>query len=188
MKVPSIWLRYLIMTAVIAGFAIASPAVADASPAAARSVPASPAATQTFTLYNLGLANRCLGIATNGNAGSYACNGTADQIWHFGAPNYPTGTLSSFHQLINNHGKCLGVSGSSATEGARVVATTCSTSHADQYWAEYDRRLAASYYYTFLNLHSGYVISVASASTFNGQPVIQWLDEDLLSQYWGGDF
>ena len=43
-KGPSTWLRYLTMTAVLAGVAIASPAVADASPAAPRSVPASPAA------------------------------------------------------------------------------------------------------------------------------------------------
>jgi hypothetical protein len=71
----------------------------------------------------------CLGIAANGDAGQWTCTGHADQTWHTGAR---AGT-STYYQLINGNGQCLGIASANTDEGARAVSTTCN-GHADQYW------------------------------------------------------
>jgi endoglucanase len=148
-------------------------------------LPAPGASAASFEVinYNSGL---CLGVSGGKNdqdAVQWTCNGHADQQWHWGSQNasYP-----GWYQLVNNVGSCLGVTGGSASEGARVVGWTCDGStHYDQYWAPQAENCGG--YVPLENLNSGYVLGVSGNSTAVGADIVQYAYQGVCNnQFWYG--
>ena len=129
----------------------------------------------------------CLGISggkTDAPAVVWTCNTHADQLWRQGKEYGRTG----YYQLVNNHNQCLGVSGGSTKEGARVVSWTCLTGHKDQYW-KWDTTRNCSYdyltYNTLDNLKSRYVLGIAGNSSKSGAAVVIWRYQGKCNnQFW----
>ena len=104
----------------------------------AAAVPAR-AAAASFPLRNYNNSSRCLGISGGRHdapAILWDCNGHPDQRWRFGAKVHYNGL--TWYQLIKNDNQCLGVLGSSVSQGAKVVGWDC-TGNTDQYWREEDQ-------------------------------------------------
>jgi len=121
--------------------------------------------------YNSGL---CLGIsggADDAPAVQWNCESVANQEWHVGAELGSTG----YYQFVNGDGQCLGIAGSSTSEGARAYGWTCNGHH-DQYW--YATGGVA------FNYNSGDVLGVAGGSTAVGAAVVQWPFTGAANQYW----
>ena len=171
------------------GLAAAAPANADPAPAA----PATPATAQTqaapalsgstptfFVNFNT---NDCLGIlggADDAPAVQWTCDGSSNQSWTAGSQ-YPD---SSYFQIVNGDGQCLGVLGGSADEGASVYGWTClGPSHPDQYWTLVNS--GTSGYFNVVNLNSGLVLGVLGNSTAPGASVVQWANQNTPNnQLW----
>jgi len=131
--------------------------------------------------YGAGLAGNFLCVTTGGKndnpASLYTCNGSKEQTWGWGK------TISgSFKQLINGDGQCLGVTGGSKSQNARVVGWTClGTSHPDQYWSVGSCLSLC----VFFNYHSGYVLSVLNGSTALNAAVVQAsYNSNRNDQFW----
>jgi hypothetical protein len=127
------------------------------------------AAPSTFDLVNY-ISHYCLGIS-GGNAVQAPCTESADQTWHWGA-SYGS---STYEQLVNNNNQCLGIAGSSTTEGVDVVASACSATRLDQYWWTI---YYGGGYSWFVNYNSGLVIGVLAGSTSPGAVIVQWVWQD----------
>jgi hypothetical protein len=124
--------------------------------------------------------NVCLG--TTGNAiDTTAIMVTCDaytnaQLWTV----QPIPHTSDIH-LINEMGQCLGVGGSSRTNGHAVWSWTCDNG-AEQEWYPATRDNGA---HTMLdNINSGLCLSVAGGSLAVGASVIQWTCENTPDQQW----
>jgi hypothetical protein len=124
--------------------------------------------------YNSGL---CLGITgglDDAPAVQWTCNGHPDQIWHWGDQFF---TGSSWAQLVNGDGECLGVASGSITEGARVVGWSClGTDHPDQYWQQADGG-CGPLYSTVQDKSSLFYLGVTSNSRAVGASVVQWANQ-----------
>jgi hypothetical protein len=124
----------------------------------------------------------CLGINSSGDAGQWYCTYQNDQAWHQGAQYGSSG----YYQVINAKGQCLGVSGASKSEGARVVGFSCLSTHKDQYWTV-RTSVSCSGYYPVYNYNSGLVLGVSGNSLSNGAAVVQWPYQGKYcnNQFWG---
>jgi hypothetical protein len=141
--------------------------VAAAGAAAIPNIPSS----GTFQIHNYLAAGKCIGISTNGYAGSWYCTTNPDQTWHRGNVNLDG------YQLVNGDGQCLGVDGGSTSLGARIRAWSCN-GHSDQNWFyDYSRGY-------FTNSGTGLVIGIWRASTANGASLVQWSENTNGDQYW----
>jgi hypothetical protein len=131
--------------------------------------------------YASGLAGtfRCMttGGVHDGNVSIYNCNGSKNQTWGWGST-----ITGSFKQLVNGDGQCLGVSGGSRSQNARVVGWTCDgTGHPDQYWSVG----GCLSFCVFFNYHSGYVLSLLNGSTANNAAVVQAsYNSNRNDQFW----
>jgi len=135
----------------------------------------------TFVLFNLN-SFLCLGISGGDDdapAVQWTCEEVPNQEWHYGSEYGNSG----YYQLINGDGECLGVAGSSKSQGARVVGWTCN-GHLDQYW----QGVGISDGTVFYNYNSGLVLGVAGNSKAVGAAVVQWPFqgdiETALNQFW----
>lgn len=197
-KLRTTRVRPLAVAALVAGAvcAAAGPAMAAGSPrtapaAAQHQVDAShvalaPNANGTFSLLNYkswqqGAGNyKCIGIASNGNAGDWSCTGNPDQTWHWGGSKAQGNAV--YWQLVNGNGKCLGVAGGNTQQAAQIVGWSClGTGHPDQYWA-----FGLSYYSGSNPLinYSGYVAGVGGGSLANGAPLVLWSYTYAPDQAW----
>jgi hypothetical protein len=141
-------------------------------------------AQSTSNIYNSN-SGRCLGIDASEDAGIWNCTdaGNADQAWYWKGI-YITGPHGIVYGMIENKkGQCLGVSGGSTKNGARVTGWTCVSSHHDQYWDNdcvYDSINGQGC--VLVNLQTpvnglsvgGKVIGVAGGSKANGAEAVLW--------------
>ena len=166
------------------GLAAATPAdAATAVPAhASLAADSDSAPAGSIVNYNSGDCLGILGGADDAPAVQWPCDGSANQNWNFGSE---YGDDSSYFQLINGDGQCLGVLGGSTSEGASVYGWTClGPTHPDQYWLKVRSTSDPDYRY-FVNLNSGLVLGVAGNSTAEGAPVVQWANQDTANnQLW----
>lgn len=124
--------RACVVAAVIISIFGATAGIAHAQPVHLRSLAAArPQRTTDFSLarYESPNLGQCLGIDSNNNAIIFTCSYTGHQEYHFGNEK---GT-SSYYQLINAAGQCLGVSGGSEDAGAQVIGFRCDGNDS-QYW------------------------------------------------------
>jgi hypothetical protein len=140
-----------------------------------------PPGTFTFVNYNSSL---CLGINGSGDAGQWPCTYVNDQAWHQGAQYGNSG----YFQVINVNGQCLGVSGASRSQGARVVGFRCISSHPDQYWTVNTSVTCIKSgitFYPIINKNSGQVLGVAGNSLSRSAAVVQWPYQSICNnQFW----
>jgi hypothetical protein len=186
---PVIMASVFLAASTVSAQAAPAPAIRHASVPLPPSITVVPAVTGTFSLINTQSLHddspydQCLGIGSGGGAGNWYCTFTNDQAWDLGRRWGTTG----YYELVNKKGQCLGVSGASTAEGARVVGWTCIARHPDQYWgfsAIYSGGVQIGW--AVVNLHSGYVLGVAGASPDNGAAVVQWPYQgaNALNQDW----
>jgi hypothetical protein len=152
--------------------------------------PALPAVTGTVafineqSLHDDSPADQCLGIDREGQAGNWYCTFENDQAWDLGRE----WGSSHYYELVNKKGQCLGVSGASKAEGARVVGFACIPSHPDQYWTFDQINNPPPYGNTgddaIVNLNSGYVLGVSGGSPDNGAAIVQWPWNAEINQWW----
>jgi hypothetical protein len=118
--------------------------------------------------------SRCLGINSSGNAGLWNCTYKNDQEWMQG----PYCNEDGYCQLENEDGYCLGVTGGSKKDGARVVGYYCEpTSHPDQYWLpDYDFACPDGNNLHLINMDN-VVIGTSGGRTANGTPVVIWSNQ-----------
>ena len=103
----------------------------------------------------------------NGETTVYACNGTSNQTWHYGAAH------GAYQQLINNTtGQCLSISGGSTAQGARAVEVNCSGNDAD-YWLVEPAPLVTYTQVYIQNQRSQDVIQIACNCDGNSKNVDQ---------------
>ncbi len=125
---------------------------------------------------------RCLDTHT-GLAGAWNCvipPGWTHQHWRLGAQYDGSG----YYQLINDAGQCLGVSGGSVSQGARVAGGTCRSQNLDQYWS-IDFIGNVTYVAVVFNYKSGYVLDLTNGNINNGAPIQQyhWIGGDQNQQW-----
>jgi hypothetical protein len=135
----------------------------------------------TFVLFNLN-SFLCLGISGGNDdapAVQWNCEKVANQEWHYGLEYGNSG----YYRLVNGDNECLGVAGSSKSQGARVVGWTCN-GHLDQYW----QGVGISDGTVFYNYNSGLALGVSGNSKAVGAAVVQWHFqgdiETALNQFW----
>jgi Ricin-type beta-trefoil lectin domain len=154
------------LTGTVLGLAVATPAYA--------------ATTTPIVNFNSGY---CLGIAGGNDdapAVQWTCDGSANQSWTQGSEYGNT----SYFQIVNGDGQCLGVLGGSTDEGAPVYGWTClGPGHPDQYWTVV--KSSTHHYVYFVNLNSGLVLGVSGNSTTQGASVVQWANQNTPNnQLW----
>jgi Ricin-type beta-trefoil lectin domain-like len=89
------------------------------------------------------------------------------------APSTPTSTsTSTFEQLINHDGKCLGVSSASTANGAAAIQFTCNGA-ASQYWDLKPVIINGIQYQLIENLFSGKCLTVQNNDPNIGGAVVQ---------------
>ena len=154
--------------------------------------------TDTFTLVNYA-SGYCLGIAGGSptvgtDAVQWNCNGNPDQQWAVRSTTTVDGVV--FDQLeSNDNALCLGVSGGSTTEGAKLVGWNClGTDHQDQWWANIDSEASGGPYCDgyepIANLKDAeagktYVIGTQGGSSAEGADLVQWnWQKTCNNQYW----
>ncbi len=138
-------------------------------------IPLPPAAASSWSGYariENSQSTRCLGIAADGNAGIWDCTTNNDQEWKQGLQYYDIGSSRhiDYYQLVNKTGKCLGISGHSGAQGARVVAQGCDGSPTQGWRIDDQQNMAA----VMTNLGSGRDLAVSNGAIANGSAVIQW--------------
>jgi len=160
----------------------------------AASVPAR-AAAASFPLRNYNNFSRCLGISGGRHdapAILWDCNGHPDQQWRFGVSVHYNGL--TWYQLINSDNQCLGVLGSSISQGAKVVGWDC-TGNTDQYWWEDTHFTICGGFHPFFNLNAVvksnfYVFGVSGNKTSEDAPILLWefqgIQRGCNNQEWAG--
>lgn len=141
-------------------------AASPANAAPVHRVPLAGLPAGTWSLENWGHQGHCLssGGVIGGTVKVFNCNGSSNQHWHGGSSH------GSYQQIKNGDGQCLGISGGSASAGARAVMGNCSSSDTYYWLMEFPQIFNIPH---FRNQHSQLVIQIACNCGSNGAVVDQ---------------
>lgn len=137
--------------------------------------------------------NYCMDVANNvtyGTANQWACSPLpADEQWRWGSELFS----STYYQLIDDQGACLGLSNVNAALGDVVITEPCGgQTHPDQYWRTpqiclTNPRSFAIFNYVSSSRAQSYVVAPAGGSLNEGAQLTLQNDQNICNtQFWYG--